>query len=290
MSIQLICQTGKSRWIGNPIIDMRFDVITLFPELISPYLEHGVNRRALALGVQVHLWNPRDFADGAYRRIDDRPFGGGPGMVMLAEPLARCVDAIRLARGEVVGVKSLPDAEDRAPLVFFTPVGDPLQHALIARFALPQPGARGQGAVLLCGRYEGVDQRFVDAYVDCQISLGDFVLSGGEVAAAAFLDAVLRLQPEVLHDAQSHMQDSFHPNIGGLLDCPHYTRPENWRGQSVPDVLLSGDHARIAVWRRQQSLALSAQRRPDLLVKAEQAGQLSEQERDWLAELKRSTV
>lgn len=144
---------------------MRFDVITLFPELIAPYLEHGVNRRAAAAGVQVHFWNPRDFATGAYRRIDDRPFGGGPGMVMLAEPLARCVDAIRQQRSE---------GRERAPLVFFTPVGQPLVQATIVDFA-----HHAAGALLLCGRYEGVDQRFIDAYVDRHISLGDFVLSGG---------------------------------------------------------------------------------------------------------------
>ncbi|KKW67614.1 tRNA (guanine-N1)-methyltransferase [Lampropedia cohaerens] len=255
---------------------MRFDVITLFPELIAPYLQHGVNRRASAAGVEVHFWNPRDFADGAYRRIDDRPFGGGPGMVMLAEPLARCADAIRLARGEEVGPFRSAHAA-RAPLVFFTPAGAPLRHAMVAEFAQSQ-----QGAILLCGRYEGVDQRFVDAYVDQQISLGDFVLSGGEVAAAAFLDAVLRLQPEVLHAADSHAQDSFNPAISGLLDCPHYTRPEVWRTQPVPEVLLSGDHARIAAWRRQQSLQLSARHRPDLLKRAHEAGALSAAEVKWL--------
>lgn len=257
---------------------MRFDVITLFPELIAPYLEHGVNRRAAALGTEVHFWNPRDFADGAYRRIDDRPFGGGPGMVMLAEPLARCVQAIRQARGESDGMKSDVPADARAPLVFFTPVGQPLVQKTVAAFA-----EAPRGAVLLCGRYEGVDQRFVDAYVDRQISLGDFVLSGGEVAAAAFLDAVLRLRPDVLHDAQSHAQDSFSNDLSGLLDCPHYTRPEVWRGQRVPEVLLGGNHAHIAAWRRQQSLALSARCRPDLLARARQAGQLDARDLQTLA-------
>lgn len=257
---------------------VRFDLITLFPELIAPYLEHGVNRRATQqAGVQVQFWNPRDFSDGGYRRIDDRPFGGGPGMVMLAEPLARCMDAIRQARGEPQGPSQGLGAVDsvalaqRAPLVFFTPAGRPLRHAVVTEFA-----ASAHGAVLLCGRYEGVDQRFVDAYVDAQLSLGDFVLSGGEVAAAAFLDAVLRLQPEVLNDAQSHVQDSFHPELDGLLDCPHYTRPVTWRDQTVPAVLLSGDHARIARWRRQQSLLLSACLRPDLLAKARREGRLSQ--------------
>lgn len=253
---------------------MRIDVITLFPELIAPYLEHGVNRRAAQAGVVVQFWNPRDFAAGAYRRIDDRPFGGGPGMVMQAEPLAACVDAIRTQRGEplgpsiVGGARVLADGA-RVPLIFFSPLGEPIVHAGVAELA------QSKGMLLLCGRYEGVDQRFIDGYVDCLLSLGDFVLSGGEVAAAALLDAVLRLQPEVLHDAQSHMQDSFNPSLSGLLDCPHYTRPEVWREQAVPAVLMSGDHARIDAWRRQQSLQLSQHLRPDLLEKARQSGQIS---------------
>lgn len=261
---------------------MRIDVITLFPELIAPYLEHGVNRRAAQAGVVVQLWNPRDFAAGAYRRIDDRPFGGGPGMVMQAEPLAACVDAIRTQRGEVLGPSQqdgvrLAEADTRAPLVFFSPLGRPIVHGLVAELA------QSEGMILLCGRYEGVDQRFIDAYVDSQLSLGDFVLSGGEVAAAALLDAVLRLQPEVLHDAQSHMQDSFNPSLSGLLDCPHYTRPELWRGHAVPAALMSGDHARIEAWRRQKSLQLSANLRPDLLEKARQGGLITKADEKLLA-------
>ncbi|THU02803.1 tRNA (guanosine(37)-N1)-methyltransferase TrmD [Lampropedia puyangensis] len=261
---------------------MRIDIITLFPELIAPFLEHGVNRRAGQAGVQVQFWNPRDFAQGGYRRIDDRPFGGGPGMVMQAEPLALCMDAIRAARSEVLGpscVEGRPicATSDRAPLVFFTPVGRAITHSVVAQFA------QSAGMVLLCGRYEGVDQRFIDAYVDCQLSLGDFVLSGGEVAAAALLDAVLRLQPQVLHDAQSHMQDSFNPDLSGLLDCPHYTRPEVWRGQAVPPVLMSGDHARIDAWRRQQSLQWSAHLRPDLLEQARGNGQITQADEKLLA-------
>jgi len=162
---------------------MRFDVITLFPELFEPFLQHGVTRRAFEGGqVTVKLWNPRDHAQGGYRRVDDRPFGGGPGMVMMAEPLAACLEAIRAERGQ-----------DRltAPLVFFSPIGSTLQHTAVQKWA------DSAGAVLLCGRYEGVDQRFIDQYVDQQISLGDFVLSGGEIAAMALLDAVTRLQPGV---------------------------------------------------------------------------------------------
>lgn len=249
---------------------MRVDVITLFPELFAPFLTAGINRRAYASGaVAVHLWNPRDYAEGNYRRVDDRPFGGGPGMVMLAEPLSRCLAAIRAARAEV----------SPAPLVLFSPLGKPLDHAGVAMWAA------SPGAVLLCGRYEGVDQRFVDTHVDVQISLGDFVLSGGEIAAMALLDAVARLQPGVLNDEGSHQFDSFNPALDGLLDCPHYTRPESWQGQDAPEVLLSGNHALIARWRREQSLVLTASRRPDLIAVARAAGRLSAQDEGVLARL-----
>ena len=238
---------------------MRFDVITLFPELFQPLLTAGVTRRAYAQGlVEVHLWQLRDFAEGNYRRVDDRPFGGGPGMVMQAAPLAACLTAIRAARAEA----------QPAPLVLFSPMGDRLDHASVSTWA------ESAGAVLLCGRYEGIDQRFVDAHVDAQISLGDFVLSGGEIAAMALLDAVARLQPGVLHDAQSHIADSFNPALDGLLDCPHYTRPEVWEGRAVPDVLMSGNHADIGAWRRAQSLLHSQRLRPELVEAARQAGKL----------------
>lgn len=240
---------------------MRFDLITLFPELFAPFLSSGVTRRAYASGqVAVHLWNPRDFAEGNYRRVDDRPFGGGPGMVMMAAPLERCLEAVRAARGE--------PAQELAPLVLFSPLGARLDHARVERCA------HGKGAVLLCGRYEGIDQRFIDRHVDVQISLGDFVLSGGEIAAMALLDAVARLQPGVLHDAGSHAQDSFNPALDGLLDCPHYTRPEVWQGQGVPAELLSGHHAHIEQWRRQQRVLLTAHHRPDLIEQARSAGLL----------------
>ncbi len=241
---------------------MRFDVITLFPELFAPFLEAGVARRAYASGqIDLKLWNPRDFAEGNYRRVDDRPFGGGPGMVMLAEPLARCLVAIRADRADP------PDAA--APLVLFSPIGEVLRHTAVARWAA------SPGAILLCGRYEGIDQRFIDAHVDLQISLGDFVLSGGEIAALALLDAVARLQPGVLNDEGSHQADSFNPAVDGLLDCPHYTRPEEWAGQRVPAALLSGHHAQIERWRRDQRLVLTAQKRPDLIAAARAAGHLS---------------
>lgn len=241
---------------------VRFDVITLFPELFAPFLATGVTRRAYASGqVAVHLWNPRDFAEGNYRRVDDRPFGGGPGMVMLAEPLAQCLRAIRAARAESEGAQ--------APLVLFSPIGAALKHAAVERWG------QSAGAVLLCGRYEGIDQRFIDHFVDVQISLGDFVLSGGEIAAMALLDAVARLQPGVLHDAGSHAQDSFNPALDGLLDCPHYTRPELWQGEGVPAELLSGHHAQIEQWRRHQRIVFTARHRPDLIAAARAAGRLS---------------
>ncbi len=235
---------------------MRFDVITLFPELFAPALEVGVTRRAFTSGqVQVKLWQLRDFAEGLYRRVDDRPFGGGPGMVMQAQPLWQCLQAIRADRAE--------PAAQQAPVVLFSPAGVPLTHNEVQRWA----AAGSAGAILVCGRYEGVDQRFIDSCVDTQISLGDFVLSGGEIPAMALLDAVARLQPGVLQDAESHAQDSFNPALGGLLDCPHYTRPEVWQGQRVPDVLLSGNHAAIAQWRHAQRLQLTQALRPELLEK-----------------------
>ena len=249
---------------------MRFDVITLFPELFEPFLKSGVTRRAYETRqVNVRLWNPRDYAEGNYRRVDDRPFGGGPGMVMLAEPLDKCLQAIRADRAEVHPV----------PLVLFSPIGRQLDHGAV------QGWSESAGAVLLCGRYEGVDQRFIDRYVTQQISLGDFVLSGGEIAAMALLDAVTRLQPGVLNDEGSHQLDSFNPALDGLLDSPHYTRPEVWQGEAVPEALLSGHHARIERWRREQSLTLSARHRPELLEQAREAGSLSRADEDFLKKL-----
>ena len=247
---------------------MRFDVLTLFPELFESFLESGVTRRAYeSRQVDVRLWNPRDYAEGNYRRVDDRPFGGGPGMVMLAEPLARCVAAVKAER------------EDAAPVVLFSPTGERLDHAGVTRWSA------GEGAILLCGRYEGIDQRFIDAHVDVQLSLGDFVLSGGEIAAMALLDAVARLQPGVLNEAGSHEADSFNPAIDGLLDCPHYTRPEEWQGRRVPPELLSGHHAQIERWRRDRRLETTARLRPDLLEAARRAGRLSRADEAFLARL-----
>ena len=249
---------------------MRFDIITLFPELFASFLESGVTRRAYSSGqVAVQLWNPRDWAEGNYRRVDDRPFGGGPGMVMMAEPLQHCLDAIRAARAEA----DAQELAEPAPLILFSPIGTTLKHGVVAEWAA------SRGAVLLCGRYEGIDQRFIDAHVTHQLSLGDFVLSGGELAAMVLLDALARLQPGVLNDEGSFQQDSFNPALDGLLDCPHYTRPEELGGVHVPDVLLSGHHAAIRAWRLKQSLGRTWQRRPDLLRRRA----LSNEEEELLA-------
>ena len=246
---------------------MLFDVITLFPELFAPFLSVGITRRAFeSRQVDVQCTNPRDFATGNYRRVDDRPFGGGPGMVMMAQPLELALAHIRTQRS------------DSAPVVLFSPIGKPLNHAAVQRWS------NSSGAILLCGRYEGVDQRFIDAQVDEQISLGDFVLSGGEIPAIALLDAVARLQPGVLSDADSHHMDSFNPSLDGLLDCPHFTRPEEWAGVSVPEVLMSGHHGHIERWRRDQRLVLTAKHRPDLLTIARQAGLLSAKDEAVLRE------
>lgn len=261
---------------------MRFDVVTLFPELFAPFMTQGIARRAFVSGaVDVKLHQLRDFADAGdhYRRVDDRPYGGGPGMVMLAAPLMRCVDQIRRDRIAL----SQAASSQHVPVVFFTPTGKLLTHRVVQEFA------HGHGAILVCGRYEGVDQRFIEQYVDIELSLGDFVLSGGEIASMALLDAVARLQPGVLGDELSSEQDSFNTAFDGLLDYPHYTRPETLAGElsgntqsKVPAVLLSGDHARIARWRREQQLSLTLQRRPDLIKKALAAGTLSVQDCTFL--------
>ena len=250
---------------------MRFDVVTLFPELFAPFRSSGVARRAFDSGaVDLRLWQLRDFAEDNYRRVDDRPYGGGPGMVMLVEPLEKALAAIRASQGG--------GGAPRTPVLLFSPAGAPLTQARVRSLAA-QPGA-----VLICGRYEGVDQRFVDAHVDEEISLGDFVLSGGELPALALLDAVARLQPGVLNDEQSHQQDSFSDD--GLLDCPHYSRPEALPdGRAVPAVLMSGHHADIARWRRERQLELTARRRPELIAAARAAGRLSKADEKFLSTL-----
>ncbi len=226
---------------------MRIDVITLFPDFLRECSRVGVVGRAFERGLMaLDAWNPRDYATDSYRRVDDRPFGGGPGMVMLAEPLASCLSAARAA--------------DAAParVIYLTPQGPTLTQAKVRELAvLPR-------LLLVCGRYEGVDERFIEREIDEELSIGDYVLSGGELAAAVLVDAVGRLQKGVLNDADSASQDSFED---GLLDCPHYTRSESMGTEGVPAVLLSGDHAAIRRWRRQQSLGRTWLRRPELLAR-----------------------
>ncbi len=249
---------------GRAAVTLRFDVLTLFPTYFDPLVRQGVVRRAFDIGrVALRAWDLREFAEGGYRRVDDRPFGGGPGMVMMAPPLER---ALAAARADRVAAAVAP-----APVLLFSPAGARLDQARVERLA------RGPGAILVCGRYEGLDQRFVDRHVDEEVSLGDFVLSGGEIPAMALLDAVCRLQDGVLHDARSHAEDSF---SDGLLDHPHYTRPESLAAAAggadeVPSVLLSGNHREIAAWRRRQALWLTWCRRPDLIASARAAGRLS---------------
>lgn len=239
---------------------MRFDVITLFPEQFRQCLQIGVVGRAFERGLaRLEAWNPRDFTHDNYRRIDERPFGGGPGMVMMVDPLWECLQAVRDA-----------DAEP-ARVIYLSPQGRPFTQAKARELAaLPR-------LIMLAGRYEGVDQRFLDAHVDEEISIGDFVLSGGELPAATVIDAVVRLLDGVLNDADSAVQDSFED---GLLDCPHYTRSESLGTDGVPAELLSGNHALIARWRRKQSLGRTWLKRPDLLAVAA----LSKTDRTLLAE------
>jgi len=247
---------------------MRFDVITLFPDMFSAIRDLGVTGRAHRQALwQLGLWNPRDFTHDVHRTVDDRPYGGGPGMVMLAEPLEQAVEAARAQRG------------DAAPVWLMSPTGRRFDQAMSQ--ALRDEG----GAILVCGRYEGIDQRFIDRCVTHEVSLGDFVLSGGEIPAMAMMDSAVRLLPGALNDADSALQDSFNNALTGLLDSPHYTRPENYKGLAVPAELLSGHHARIAAWRREQSLALTLRRRPDLIQRARQAGLLSRSDEDVLRRL-----
>lgn len=222
---------------------MRVDVITLFPEMVKQGLSHGMPRVAAEQGaIDVRTINPRDFSDNAHRRVDDRPFGGGPGMVMQAPPVVAAIESAKARTPEAL-------------VVSMSPQGETLTQAWLGRMA-EQPAL-----ILLCGRYEGLDER-IQEFVDLELSLGDFVLSGGEIAAMAIIDGMARLLPGVLGDEQSAISESF---VEDLLDYPQYTRPAQWRNQVVPEVLLSGDHARIARWRRQQALGVTWLKRPDLL-------------------------
>jgi tRNA (guanine37-N1)-methyltransferase len=248
-------------------VTIAFDVVTLFPEMFAAVTGSGITRRALERGLwALACWNPRDFAADAHRTIDDRPYGGGPGMVMMAEPLAAAIGAARVRQRAHCGAAGR--------VICLTPQGVPLTHRRVLELAA-EPAL-----ILLCGRYEGIDQRLLDAEADEEISLGDFVLSGGEIAAMALVDAVVRQLPGALNEAQSAIEESF---ADGLLDCPHYTRPETYGERRVPEVLLSGHHAAIRRWRLKQSLGRTWLRRPDLLA----GRSLSVEESELLAEFER---
>lgn len=253
---------------------MRIDAITLFPEMFGVVRDAGVTGRAHKQGLwSLQTWNPRDCAQDVHRTVDDRPYGGGPGMVMMVEPLLKSVEAVRHSRIEQDG------SDQDAPVILLSPAGEKFgqQHAALL--------AASKGAIFVCGRYEGIDQRFIHRTVDAQWSLGDFVLSGGEIAALAMIDAAVRLLPGALNHGDSSLQDSFQDSLSGLLDSPHYTRPDVFQGEPVPSVLMSGNHALIARWRREQSLTLTLQKRPDLIAQARARGLLSAADEKFLAAL-----
>jgi len=248
---------------------MQFDVVTLFPEMFTAITQSGITRRAFEQKkCALSLWNPRDFTSDKHRTVDDRPYGGGPGMVMMVKPLEAAVQAAK-ARQTEQGL-AVPR------VVYMSPQGKALTHERVMQLRT-EPGL-----VLLCGRYEAVDQRFLDSCVDEEISLGDFVLSGGEIPAMALMDAVIRQLPGVLHDDASAVEDSF---VNGLLDCPHYTRPEVYEGAAVPAVLMGGHHVEIEKWRRERALEATARKRPDLIVKAREAGLLTRVDEKFLSSL-----
>jgi len=244
-------------------VTVRFDLVTLFPEMFEAITASGITRRALERSLwQMECWNPRRWTSDVHRTVDDRPYGGGPGMVMLASPLEQAIAAAKVGAGGT------------AKVIYLSPQGARLDQARVTRLV-----AEG-GAVLLCGRYEGIDERLIERCVDEEISLGDFVLSGGELAAMALMDACIRQIPGALNDETSAQQDSF---AEGLLDCPHYTRPELYEGMAVPEVLLSGNHEKIRRWRLKMALGRTWQRRPDLLNDRA----MSKEEADLLAEFQR---
>lgn len=225
---------------------MQAGIITLFPDMFAALSEFGISSRAVRDGlVDLSFWNPRDYTEDKHQTVDDRPYGGGPGMLMKTEPLELAISAAR---------EALP----KARVIYLTPQGKSLDQQGINKLAAQE------SVILICGRYEGIDERVIESQVDEELSLGDFVLSGGELAAMACLDAMIRLQPGALGHEDSADQDSF---MNGLLDCPHYTRPDEYAGKTVPPVLLSGDHEAIRVWRLKQSLGTTWQKRPDLLEK-----------------------
>ncbi len=245
---------------------MRIDVVTLFAPMFEAITTHGITGRAHARAQwRLRTWNPRDFTDDPYRRVDDRPYGGGPGMVMLPEPLAAAIAAAHAER-RAEGLDG--------PVIALSPQGRPATHARIRELA------QSSGCILLCGRYEAIDQRLLDRHVDEEIAVGDIVVSGGELPAMMLIDAAVRLLPGALNDACSAELDS---HADGLLEGPHYTRPEVFEGDTVPQVLLSGHHARIARWRREQALRATLERRPELIARARAAGALSADDERWLA-------
>ena len=242
-----------------------FDVITLFPQMFDALSQYGITARALEKGLySMTLWNPRDFTTDPRKTVDDRPFGGGPGMVMMAEPLEQAIIAAK-QRQQQAGLQA-------SKVIHMSPQGKPLTHRMVLELAA-QPGL-----ILLTSRYEGVDERLIRRQVDEEISIGDYVLSGGEIPAMVLIDAVVRQLPGALGDADSATQDSF---VDGLLDCPHYTRPEFFEDEGVPEVLLSGHHEEIRRWRLKQALARTRAKRPDLLLNR----QLTKEESRLLAEI-----
>jgi tRNA (guanine37-N1)-methyltransferase len=247
---------------------LRFDVLTLFAPMFEAIGRQGITARALERGLwSMHCWNPRDYAADPYRSIDDRAYGGGPGMVMMVAPLRAALQAVAASRCD----------EGRDPqasrTIVLSPRGRPLTHQRVVQLSAYA------SITLVCGRYEGIDQRFIDGWVDEEISVGDFVVSGGELPAMMLMDALIRLLPGAVNDAASVQQESF---ATGLLDCPHYTRPERFESVDVPEVLLSGHHARIARWRREQALLLTHTRRPDLIETARSQGLLDADDERFL--------
>jgi tRNA (guanine37-N1)-methyltransferase len=249
--------------VGGGLV-IRFDVVTLFPEMFAAVAQSGITGRALEAGLwSLTTWNPRDFTTDRYRTVDDRPYGGGPGMVMLAEPLERALDAVSNSGGS-------------AKTIYLSPQGRKLDHRRVMELV------KEQAVTLLCGRYEGVDERLTARRAAEEISIGDFVLSGGEIAAMALMDAVVRQLPGAVGDSASVIEESF---ADGLLDCPQYTRPETYRDERVPEVLLSGHHENIRRWRLKQALGRTWLRRPDLLA----ARDLSDEERKLLEEFRQES-
>jgi len=245
----------------------RFDVVTIFPAMFEALTAHGITRRAQEEGrFELHTWDPRDFTTDNYRRVDDRPYGGGPGMVMLPEPLQAAIEAAR-SRQRAQGVA-------RPVVVLMSPQGERLGEKVVRELSAEE------GLVIIAGRYEGIDERLVRESVDREVSIGDYVVSGGELPAMVLLDCLVRRLPGSLNDEMSAEQDSF---SAGMLDWPHYTRPEEWRGMRVPEVLSSGNHAAIARWRRKQALGRTWDRRPELVDEAT----LSREDRQLLEEYRR---